>query len=193
MATKKSFVLFTDRKKEIDMLSDAQCGVLFKAILRYADTGERLESDDLVVQVLFSVFASQIDSCNEKWEAIKKKRSEAGKKSGESRRNKSEQTRTKRTSVPFVEQTQTNANKSEQTRTKRTSVPFVEQTQTNANKSEQTRTKRTVTVTDTVTGTVTVPVTNKPPDGTAPNGAAPPAISKEGDVVPWDEVDFDLV
>ena len=170
MATKKSFVLFTDRKKEINMLSDAQCGVLFKAILRYADTGERLESDDLVLQVLFSVFASQIDSCNEKWEAIKKKRSEAGKKSGESRRNKSEQTRTKRTSVPFVEQTQTNANK-----------------------SEQTRTKRTVTVTDTVTGTVTVPVTNKPPDGTAPNGAAPPAISKEGDVVPWDEVDFDLV
>ena len=170
MTTKKSFVLFTDRKKEIDMLSDAQCGVLFKAILRYADTGERLESEDLVLQVLFSVFASQIDSCNEKWEAIKKKRSEAGKKSGESRRNKSEQTRTKRTSVPFVEQTQTNANK-----------------------SEQTRTKRTVTVTDTVTGTVTVPVTNKPPDGTAPNGAAPPAISKEGDVVPWDEVDFDLV
>lgn len=170
MATKKSFVLFTDRKKEIDMLSDAQCGVLFKAILRYADTGERLESDDLVLQVLFSVFTSQIDSCNEKWETIKKKRSEAGKKSGESRRSKSEQTRTKRTSVPFVEQTQTNANK-----------------------SEQTRTKRTVTVTDTVTGTVTVPVTNKPPDGTAPNGAAPPAISKEGDVVPWDAVDFDLV
>ena len=83
----------------------------------------------LTLQVLFSVFTSQIDICNEKWEAIKKKRSEAGKKSGEYRRNK----------------------------------------------SEQTRTKRTVTVTDTVTGTVTVPVTNKPPDGTAPNGAAPPA------------------
>ena len=168
MATKKSFVLFTDRKKEIDMLSDAQCGVLFKAILRYADTGERLESDDLVLQVLFSVFTSQIDSCNEKWETIKKKRAEAGKKSGESRRNKSEQTRTKRTSVPFVEQTQTNANKSEQTRTKRT-------------------------VTDTVTGTVTVPVTNKLPDGTAPSGAAPPANQEVGDVVPWDAVDFELV
>ena len=147
MATKKSFVLFTDRKKEIDMLSNAQCGVLFKGILRYADTGERLESDDLVLQVLFSVFTSQIDSCNEKWEAIKKKRAEAGKKSGESRRNK----------------------------------------------SEQTRTKRTVTVTDTVTGTVTVPVTNKLPDGTAPSGAAPPANQEVGDVVPWDAVDFDLV
>ena len=82
MATKKSFVLFTDRKKEIDMLSDAQCGVLFKAILRYADTGDRLESDDLVLQVLFSVFTSQIDSCNEKWEKIRQVRAEAGRKGG---------------------------------------------------------------------------------------------------------------
>lgn len=169
MATKKSFVLFTDRKKEIDMLSDAQCGVLFKAILRYADTGERLESEDLVVQVLFSVFTAQIDSCNEKWEAIKKKRSEAGKKGMKNRWGKSKQTITNDNNVIGVI--------------------------TSDNKPKQTITKITVTdtVTDTVTGTVTVPVTNKPPDGTAPNGAAPPAISKEGDVVPWDEVDFDLV
>ncbi|MFR1500237.1 MAG: DUF6291 domain-containing protein [Ruminococcus sp.] len=166
MATKKSFVLFTDRKKEIDMLSDAQCGVLFKAILRYADTGERLESDDLVLQVLFSVFASQIDSCNEKWEAIKKKRSEAGKKGMKSRWG----------TKPKQEITNDNN---------------VISVITSDNKPKQTITK--ITVTDTVTGTVTVPVTNKPPDGTAPNGAAPPAISKEGDVVPWDEVDFDLV
>lgn len=165
MATKKSFVLFTDRKKEIDMLSDAQCGVLFKAILRYADTGERLESEDLVVQVLFSVFTAQIDSCNEKWEAIKKKRSEAGKKGMESRWGKPKQTITNDNNVISVI--------------------------TSDNKPKQTITK--ITVTDTVTGTVTVPVTNKPPDGTAPNGAAPPAIPKEGDVVPWDEVDFDLV
>lgn len=165
MATKKSFVLFTDRKKEIDMLSDAQCGVLFKAILRYADTGERLESEDLVVQVLFSVFTAQIDSCNEKWEAIKKKRSEAGKKGMESRWGKPKQTITNDNNVIGVI--------------------------TSDNKSKQTITK--ITVTDTVTGTVTVPVTNKPPDGTAPDGAAPPAIPKEGDVVPWDEVDFDLV
>lgn len=167
MATKKSFVLFTDRKKEIDMLSDAQCGVLFKAILRYADTGERLESEDLVVQVLFSVFASQIDSCNEKWEAIKKKRSEAGKKGMKNRWGKSKQAITNDNNVIGVI--------------------------TSDNKPKQTITKITVTDTDTVTGTVTVPVTNKPPDGTAPNGAAPPAIPKEGDVVPWDEVDFDLV
>lgn len=172
MATKKSFVLFTDRKKEIDMLSDAQCGVLFKAILRYADTGERLESEDLVVQVLFSVFTSQIDSCNEKWEKIRQVRAEAGRKGGAKKGNQ---------------------NATKQKQTKQANACFAKQKQTKTSKNKQTIAKQAVTVTDTVTGTVTVPVTNKPPGGTAPEGAAPPAIPKEGDVVPWDEVDFDLV
>ena len=171
MATKKSFVLFTDRKKEIDMLSDAQCGVLFKAILRYADTGERLESEDLVLQVLFSVFTSQIDECAEKWEEAKRKRVEAGKKGGAPKGNR-------------------NAAKEKGGATEK--QPKQAKT-SNACLKQPKQAKQAVTVTDTVTGTVTVPVTNKPPDGTAPNGAAPPAISKEGDVVPWDEVDFDLV
>ena len=86
-------------------------------------------------------------SCNEKWEAIKKKRSEAGKKGMESRWGKSKQTITNDNNVIGVI--------------------------TSDNKPKQTITK--ITVTDTVTGTVTVPVTNKPPDGTAPDGAAPPA------------------
>ena len=171
MATKKSFVLFTDRKKEIDMLSDAQCGVLFKAILRYADTGERLESDDLVLQVLFSVFTSQINECAEKWEEAKRKRVEAGKKGGAPKGNR-------------------NAAKEKGGATEK--QPKQAKT-SNACLKQPKQAKQAVTVTDTVTGTVTVPVTNKPPDGTAPDGAAPPAISKEGDVVPWDEVDFDLV
>lgn len=173
MATKKSFVLFTDRKKEIDMLSDAQCGVLFKAILRYVDTGERLESDDLVLQVLFSVFTSQIDECAEKWEEAKRKRVEAGKKGGAPKGNR-------------------NAAKEKGGATEK--QPKQAKT-SNACLKQPKQAKQAVTVTDTVTvtGTGTVPVTNKPPDGTAPDGAAPPAISKEGNVVPWDAVDFDLV
>lgn len=172
MATKKSFVLFTDRKKEIDMLSDAQCGVLFKAILRYADTGERLESEDLVVQVLFSVFTSQIDSCNEKWEKIRQVRAEAGRKGGAKKGNQ---------------------NATKQKQAKQANACFAKQKQAKTSKNKQTLAKQAVTVTDTVTGTVTVPVTNKPPDGTAPNGAAPPANQEVGDVVPWDAVDFELV
>lgn len=112
------------------------CRVLFSLFALY-----------LTLQVLFSVFTAQIDSCNEKWEAIKKKRSEAGKKGMESRWGKPKQTITNDNNVIGVI--------------------------TSDNKPKQTITK--ITVTDTVTGTVTVPVTNKPPDGTAPSGAAPPA------------------
>ena len=85
----------------------------------------------LTLQVLFSVFTSQIDSCNEKWEKIRQVRAEAGRKGGAKKGNQ--------------------------------------------NATKQKQTKQAVTVTDTVTGTVTVPVTNRTPDGTAPEGAAPPA------------------
>lgn len=172
MATKKSFVLFTDRKKEIDLLSDAQCGTLFKAILQYAETGERLESEDLVVQVLFSVFASQMDGCNEKWEKIRQARAEAGKKGGAKKGN----------------QNATKQNKQKQT--KQANACFAKQTQTKTNKNKQKQTKQAVTVTDTVTGTVTVSV-NKNPAEAAPAGASP--LANKEPVVPWDAVDFDLV
>lgn len=163
---KKSFLLYTDRWKEIQMLSNEQCGILFKAVFTYVNTGVRLETDDLTLQVLFSVLTSQIDEGTRRWEATRKARSEAGKKSGESRRNK-------------------------QTGTKRTNVQSVEQKQTKANKDKQTGTKRTVTVTGTVTDTVTVPE-NIPQDSTALERAALPAPGEE-EVIPWDEIDFELV
>lgn len=54
------------------------------------------------------------------------------------------------------------------------------QQKNNQNKQKQAKqAKQAVTVTDTVTGTVTVPVNKKPPDGTAPDGAAPPASSMQ--------------
>ena len=65
MAKKKSFILFIDRKKELAMLNNEQAGILFKAVMEYADTGEELVSDDLGVRMLFSVFQSQIDSTME--------------------------------------------------------------------------------------------------------------------------------
>lgn len=163
---KKSFLLYTDRWKEIQMLSNEQCGILFKAVFTYVNTGVRLETNDLTLQVLFSVLTSQIDEGARRWEATRKARSEAGKKSGESRRNK-------------------------QMGTKRTNVQSVEQKQTKANKDKQTGTKRTVTVTGTVTDTVTVPE-NIPQDSTALERAALPAPGEE-EVIPWDEIDFELV
>lgn len=107
MPEKKSFILYIERKKEIDMLSVEQCGVLFKAIFEYVDTGSITEIDDLAVKLMFSVFKAQIDRESDKWEEVRKRRSEAGKKSGESRRNKSKQNQTKQTNVNFVEQSGT--------------------------------------------------------------------------------------
>lgn len=82
---KKSFLLFTDRWKEIQMLSDEQCGILFKAIFTYVNTGEPLETDDLALRLLFSFLTAQIDENTRKWEATRQARAEAGKRGMASR------------------------------------------------------------------------------------------------------------
>lgn len=156
-AEKKSFLLYTDRWKEIKMLTNEQCGILFKAIFAYVNTGEPLETDDQALQLFFSFLVSQIDESTRKWIATRKARSEAGKRGGAPKGNK-------------------NADKQKQTK------------QTKQTKQA----KQAVTVTDTVTDTVTV--SDIPQDSTAPEGAALPAPGYEEEkIIPWDEVDFELV
>lgn len=173
---KKSFLLYTDRWKEIQMLSNEQCGILFKAVFTYVNTGVRLETNDLTLQVLFSVLTSQIDEGTRRWEATRKARSEAGKKGGAPKGNKNA------------------ANKQKQTKqTKQANVSENKQRQTKTSKNKQTQTKQAVTVTDTVTTvSVTVPVSDIPQDSTALERAALPAPGEE-EVIPWDEIDFELV
>lgn len=154
---KKSFVMYADYQKHIARLSDGDAGKLMKAIFAYVNGSDEVQLSP-AADMAFSFIKERIDHDTEKWNAICQKRSEAGKKSGESRRSK--QTRTKRTSVPFVEQKQANGNKDKQTRTKRT-----ENDNDNDN-IEQT--------------------------STAPGGAALPAPGEEA-VIPWDEIDFELV
>ncbi|WP_288534067.1 DUF6291 domain-containing protein [uncultured Ruminococcus sp.] len=173
---KKSFLLYTDRWKEIQMLSNEQCGILFKAIFTYVNTGVRLETNDLTLQVLFSVLTSQIDEGTRRWEATRKARSEAGKRGGAPKGNKNA------------------ANKQKQTKqTKQANVSENKQKQTKTNKQKQNQTKQAVTVTDTVTTVSdTVPVSDTPQDSTALERAALPAPGEE-EVIPWDEIDFELV
>ena len=61
MSDKKSFIVFTDRRNELEMLSDEDCGKMFKAIINYVDSGKEIETDSLPMKMLFSVFKSQID------------------------------------------------------------------------------------------------------------------------------------
>ena len=79
------------------MLSNEQCGILFKAIFEYVDTGNVPEIENLTVKVLFSFIASQIDENAKKWKETCRKRSEAGKKGmatrwGDNKNNKVKQT-----------------------------------------------------------------------------------------------------
>ncbi|MFR6588604.1 MAG: DUF6291 domain-containing protein [Ruminococcus sp.] len=152
---KKSFVMYADYQKHIARLSDGDAGKLMKAIFAYVNGSDEVQLSP-AADMAFSFIKERIDHDTEKWNAICQKRSEAGKKSGESRRSK-------------------------QTRTKRTSVPFVEQKQANGNKDKQTRTKRTENDNDNIEQT-----------STAPGGSALPAPGEEA-VIPWDEIDFELV
>lgn len=89
MSKKKSFVMYLDRKKEIDMLTDEQAGELLKAIFNYADSGEEPDFSELALTILFSVFKSQMDLNYEKYVA----KTERNRKYYQSKKEKSDKLR----------------------------------------------------------------------------------------------------
>lgn len=103
MAEKKSFVLYTDYQKHINKLTDEEAGTLFKALFKYAEK-EDLPELTPMADMAFSFIAAVMDRDSEKWEEIKKKRSEAVKKRWE----KEKQTDTNDTNVYKCIQTDTN-------------------------------------------------------------------------------------
>lgn len=76
-----SFVLHTSYLDQLDLLEDAEAGILFRAILLYA-AGQELPEMDRTVQMAFSLIRRRMD---EEWEKYDKKvqaRREAGKLGG---------------------------------------------------------------------------------------------------------------
>ena len=71
----KAILLQPDMAVYLDMLSDEEAGILFKAIFRYAAEGEIIETEDRAVKMAFFVAREQIDRSSEKYEraCIKKK------------------------------------------------------------------------------------------------------------------------
>lgn len=80
MADKASFLMYLDTAKHWDLLSDAQAGALIKALFKYCETGEQLQTDDGMLAMAFSFITAQIDRDTEKYESTCKKRSESIKK-----------------------------------------------------------------------------------------------------------------
>lgn len=100
---KKSFVLYADNYGLIKQLPDDVAGRLLKHIFAYVND-ENPVSDDLLLNIAFEPIKMALKRDLKKYEQIKEKRSLAGKKSAEQRRQNS----TNSTSVESVQQTSTN-------------------------------------------------------------------------------------
>lgn len=112
---KKSFIVYCDSLELLEELSDEETGIMFRAMITYAKSGEEPVFTDRTMRTIFKILKSRLDVNSEKWEEIRKKRSDAGKKSAIAK-----QTATK----------STNANTDKQAATKSTSVDTDEQTAT---------------------------------------------------------------
>lgn len=69
-------------REHVDLLSNEQAGILLKNLLRYSNTGEVIETEDIGVKMLFSVLRSQIDRDSTKYERIVEKRKQSGRMGG---------------------------------------------------------------------------------------------------------------
>ena len=105
---KKSFVLYADLITNIDHLTNEEKGVLFNHLLEYVNDMNPILTDRVVLSA-WKFIQSQLKRDLVKFEEVKGKRSEAGKKSAELRAlNKKQQNPTKPTSVESVQQSSTN-------------------------------------------------------------------------------------
>ena len=78
---KNSFVLMKDRLDEVMYLTDEQAGRLFKSIYLFENEEEPLELDQLTT-LLFMGFKRQLEANDAKWDEVRRRRSENGRKGG---------------------------------------------------------------------------------------------------------------
>ncbi len=105
---KKSFVLYSDLIKSIEHLTNEEKGILFNHLLEYVNDMNPVLTDRLVLTA-WKPIELQLKRDLVKFEEVKSKRSDAGKRSAELRALKSsEQNPTNPTSVESVQQTSTN-------------------------------------------------------------------------------------
>ena len=88
--SKKSFILYTDFKEVLDKLSDEQAGKVMKSLYQWQTDG-RVEYCDTMTDLIITPLISQFKRDADKWESIRLKRSEAGKKGGRPRVHKAKQ------------------------------------------------------------------------------------------------------
>lgn len=76
---KKSFVLYTDMKTPLTLLTNEQRGELLMSLFDYAETGKLPEFDG-ALEMAFTFIRQQLDRDAAAWEETRQRRSEAGRK-----------------------------------------------------------------------------------------------------------------
>jgi hypothetical protein len=106
---KTSFVLYSDSKSIIDLLSNEQAGLLLKTLFAYVNDENPIIDNSIIL--VFEMIKLQLKRDLKKWEKTKEGRSVAGKASAEAKRlaKEKEQNLTNSTNVDFVQQTSTNS------------------------------------------------------------------------------------
>jgi hypothetical protein len=106
---KTSFVLYSDNKSIIDLMTNEQAGLLLKTLFAYVNDEDPVIDNSIAI--VFEMIKLQLKRDLIKWEQTKEGRSIAGKASAESKRlaKLSEQSTTNSTNVDFVQQTSTNS------------------------------------------------------------------------------------
>lgn len=81
MEGKKSFVLYADLMDIVNDLDNEQAGKLIKMVVDYVND-RNPETDEQIIKIAFKPIKNQLKRDLQKWESIKQKRSDAGKKGG---------------------------------------------------------------------------------------------------------------
>ncbi|WP_294288505.1 DUF6291 domain-containing protein [uncultured Chryseobacterium sp.] len=109
---KKSFVAYCDWENQLELLSDDEAGKLFRHLLAYVnDKSPEFSPEERILKMAFEPIRLQLKRDLDKYEEVKKKRSEAGRnggiKSGASR-SKTEQNEANEANASFAKKNEAN-------------------------------------------------------------------------------------
>ena len=85
---RNSFVLYTDIGRQMGRLTDSEAGSVIKAVFAYVETGALPEKLRPKADLVFSFIQERLDRDGEKYEQIRARRAEAGRKGGLASRSK---------------------------------------------------------------------------------------------------------
>lgn len=84
---RKSFVMYTEYKEHLKLLSNEQLGSLIFALFEYAENGTEIDTENAMEKMAFSFIRAQMDRDNDKYLKICERNRENGKSGGRPKKN----------------------------------------------------------------------------------------------------------